>query len=374
MQFNNVEQIITSFMDRKLFKGAVIRICKNKELIYSKSFGYNDQNNTVLLNGNEIFRAYSMTKPLTAFAILLLVDKGLISLNDDISKYIPSFKNKNITVWNLLTMTSGITYSGNKTNTQVQIKSILNQWMEEKKDLEWLCDQLSQVELLFEPGKGWYYGLSLDIASRIIEVVTNKTYRDFVKEEIFNKFEMFDSDFYLFDPKREANVFKWSLIDDKPNLELIKDFNFLIQDIYQLPNCPMAGAGLFTAADDYSKFLNVLLDGKFKDQQVISHSLLQEMKTDQLSKNDLKQFFKWNLNADYSYGFGARVRIKNELYPLTEVGEFGWDGLLGSSGLVDSKNNITTTIMLSSFPGHNSTVETEFFDALYKDLRSNNLA
>ncbi|MBY7704463.1 beta-lactamase family protein [Vibrio harveyi] len=98
MQFNNVEQVITSFMDRKLFKGAVIRICKNKETIYSKSFGYNDQSNTVLLNGNEIFRAYSMTKPLTAFAVLLLVDKGLINLNDDISKYIPSFKDKNITI------------------------------------------------------------------------------------------------------------------------------------------------------------------------------------------------------------------------------------------------------------------------------------
>lgn len=374
MQFNNVEQVITSFMDRKLFKGAVIRICKNKETIYSKSFGYNDQSNTVLLNGNEIFRAYSMTKPLTAFAVLLLVDKGLINLNDDISKYIPSFKDKNITIWNLLTMTSGITYSGNKSNTQIQIKSILDQWMKEKRDLEWLCDQLSQVELLFEPGKGWYYGLSLDIVSRIIEVVTNKTYRDFIKEEIFNKFEMFDSDFYLFDPKREANVFKWTFVNDKPNLELVKDFNFLIQDIYQLPVCPMAGAGLFTTADDYSKFLNVLLDGKFKDQQVISHSLLQEMKSDQLSKNNLKQFFKWNLNADYSYGFGVRVRIKNELYPLTEVGEFGWDGLLGSSGLVDSKNKITSTIMLSSYPGHNSTVESEFFDALYKDLRNNNLA
>ncbi|MBY7704462.1 hypothetical protein JIY74_30005 [Vibrio harveyi] len=75
-------------------------------------------------------------------------------------------------------------------------------------------------------------------------------------------------------------------------MELVKDFNFLIQDIYQLPVCPMAGAGLFTTADDYSKFLNVLLDGKFKDQQVISHSLLQEMKSDQLSKNNLKQFFK----------------------------------------------------------------------------------
>ncbi|UWD34961.1 beta-lactamase family protein [Mycoplasma cottewii] len=374
MQFNNVEQVITSFMDRKLFKGAVIRICKNKEMIYSKSFGYNDQNNTISLNGNEIFRAYSMTKPLTAFAVLLLVDKGLINLNDDISKYIPSFKNKNITVWNLLTMTSGITYSGNKSNTQIQIKSILDQWMKEKKDLEWLCDQLSQVELLFEPGKGWYYGLSLDIASRIIEVVTNKTYRDFIKEEIFNKFEMFDSDFYLFDTKREANVFKWTFANDKPNLQLVKDFNFLIQDIYQLPICPMAGAGLFTTADDYSKFLNVLIDGKFKDRQVISHSLLKEMRSDQLSKNNLKQFFKWNLNADYSYGFGVRVRIKNELYPLTEVGEFGWDGLLGSSGLVDSKNNITSTIMLSSYPGHNSTVETEFFDALYKDLRNNNLA
>ncbi|SYV95138.1 Penicillin-binding protein E, partial [Mycoplasma putrefaciens] len=99
MDFNKVEETINSFLQRNLFKGAVVRINKDKQTIYSKTFGYNDQNNQIPLKGNEIFRAYSMTKPLTAFAVLLLVDKKLISLDDDISKYIKSFKNKNITVW-----------------------------------------------------------------------------------------------------------------------------------------------------------------------------------------------------------------------------------------------------------------------------------
>ncbi|AEM68522.1 serine hydrolase domain-containing protein [Mycoplasma putrefaciens] len=373
MDFNKVEETINSFLQRNLFKGAVVRINKDKQTIYSKTFGYNDQNNQIPLKGNEIFRAYSMTKPLTAFAVLLLVDKKLISLDDDISKYIKSFKNKNITVWNLLTMTSGLTYSGNKTQTQIQTKEVLDRWMKERMDLETFCDELSKVDLLFEPKKGWYYGLSLDVACQIIEVVTNKKYCDFVKEEIFDKLEMFDSDFYLFDQARQANVFKWSLVDDQAKLEQLTNFNFLLQDVYKLPNCPMGGAGLFTTAADYIKFLDALLDGKYQQTEIISSQLLEQMRSDQLSKHNLKQFFKWNLNSDYSYGFGVRVRTKNNLYPLTEVGEFGWDGLLGSSGLVDPKNRITMTIMLSSFPGHNSVVESEFFDALYQDLRKNNL-
>ncbi|MDP4040526.1 serine hydrolase domain-containing protein [Mycoplasma mycoides] len=375
MEFVNIEKTINSFIDKKYFKNAAIRIAKDKKIIYSKQFGYNDQNNTILLKGDEIYQAYSMTKPITTLAALLLIDKKLISLDDDLSKYIPSFKNKNIKIWNLLTMTSGLTYSGNKSNTQLQIKKVLDDWKINNYTLEQLCDELSKVDLLFIPSTNWYYGLSLDVLSRVIEVVSNKSYRDFVKEEIFNKLNMNDSDYYLFDKNRKANVFRWTYKDDQNQLDQVENFDFLFQSIDKLPVCNLGGSGLFTTADDYLKFLNVLIDGKLQNgDQLISLDLLNQMKSDQLTKNNLKQFFNWNLNEDYSYGFGGRVRIKNQLYPLTEVGEYGWDGLLGSSGLVDTKNKITMTIMLSSHPGHNKLVETEFFDALYQDLRLNNLA
>ncbi|TNJ31730.1 beta-lactamase family protein [Mycoplasma mycoides subsp. mycoides] len=312
MEFVNIEKTINSFIDKKKIKNAAIRIAKDKKIIYSKQFGYNDQNNTILLKGDEIYQAYSMTKPITTLAALLLIDKKLISLDDDLSKYIPSFKNKNIKIWNLLTMTSGLTYSGNKSNTQLQIKKVLDDWKINNYTLEQLCDELSKIDLLFVPSTNWYYGLSLDVLSRVIEVVSNKSYRDFVKEEIFNKLNMNDSDYYLFDKKRKANVFRWTYKDDQNQLDQVENFDFLFQSIDKLPVCNLGGSGLFTTADDYLKFLNVLIDGKLEDSsQLISLDLLNQMKSDQLTKNNLKQFFNWNLNEDYSYGFGGRVRIKN---------------------------------------------------------------
>lgn len=98
MEFVNIENTINSFINNKYFKGATIRIAKDKKVIYAKQFGYNDQNNTILLKGDEIYQAYSMTKPITTLAALLLIDKKLISLDDDLSKYIPSFKDKNIKI------------------------------------------------------------------------------------------------------------------------------------------------------------------------------------------------------------------------------------------------------------------------------------
>lgn len=147
---------------------------------------------------------------------------------------------------------------------------------------------------------------------------------------------MNESNFYIFDKKREAEVYLLQYESGKRKLIKKPNFDFLIQDVYEKSSSVLGGSSLCTTVSDYSKLLNTLIDGyNFNNQKVISSNLLQEMKSDQLTKNNLK--LNWNLNEDYSYGFGVRVRIKNENFPLTEVGEIGWNGVLGSIGLVDTK-------------------------------------
>ncbi|WP_339021046.1 serine hydrolase domain-containing protein [Spiroplasma endosymbiont of Atherix ibis] len=388
--FENVIKKIQEIVEKKYFTGAVLKINQNKKNIFSYCFGINDLEKNSLMKEDLIFRAYSMTKTLTVAAFLTLVDEKKVSLKDPLSKFYPEFKNmkvldknnldeviecKNeILISHLLTMTSGFTYFGNKNKTQKETTNLLSNFAKKQNDkfmnYESFMKKLSEIPLEFEPGTNWKYGLSLDVIAAVIEKITKKSFRDFVKLKIFEPLKMFDSDFFLKDKSREAKVYEWSLINDEPNLKKIENFNFFIQELDKVPSMPMGGAGLFTTAKDYIKFLDFLLDGKdSKGNKLLSSQILNDMTKDQLKK--IRKNFIWNLNQDYSYGFGVRVRVENKNYPLTEIDEFGWDGLLGSTALVDPKNRITMCLMLSSKPGHNKLVESEFFEALYKDLKNN---
>ncbi|QHX36345.1 serine hydrolase [Spiroplasma sp. BIUS-1] len=385
--FENTINKIKEIVDKKFFMGATLKINKDKQNIFSYNYGINDVEIKSEMNEDLIFRAYSMTKVITTVAFLILVDKKKVSLKDPLYKFFPEFKNmkviskedntkvvdceKEILMEHLLTMTSGFTYFGNRSLTQKLVTELLQKFKIKNNNTfmnyEDFMKELSNIPLEFEPGTSWRYGLSLDVIAAVIEKISNQSFRDFVNENIFVPLEMNDSDFYLKDKSREAKVYEWTLVDDKNHLKKVEDFDFLIQEINKVPNMPMGGAGLFTTVKDYSNFLDFLLDGKDrKGNQLLSKEVLLEMTKDQIK--ELRKNFIWTTNKDYSYGYGVRVRVENTLYPLTEVGEFGWDGLLGSTGLVDPKNKITMCLMLSSKPGHNKLIESEFFDALYKDL------
>ncbi|WP_342275470.1 serine hydrolase domain-containing protein [Spiroplasma endosymbiont of Cantharis lateralis] len=387
--FENTKKKLIELVEKKYFTGAVLKINKEKQNIFSFSYGINDVDTKSEMNENLIFRGYSLTKTVTVAAFLTLIDEKVINLNDPLHKFFPEFKNmkvlnsqnnneivdaKNeILIKHLLTMTSGLAYFGNKTITQKQTTLLLSEFAKpidgKFMDYSTFINKLSKIPLEFEPGTNWRYGLSLDVIAAVIEKATSMSYRDFVKQRIFDRLEMLDSDFYLKDRKREAKVYNWSLLEDEPILEKVENFNFFIQEIDNVPNMPMGGAGLFTTVGDYLKFLDFLIDGKdINGKQIISEKILKEMTTDRLKK--LRSNFRWTLNEDYSYGYGVRVRIENKNFPLTEIGEFGWDGLLGSTGLVDPLNKFSVCLMLSSKPGHNKLIESEFFEKLYQDLKS----
>lgn len=387
------ENKIKELIEKEFFRGAVFTVYKDKKELFTKTFGYNDFENKILLKEDNIFQGYSMTKPLTVLGFLILMQEGKISLMDRLCKYFPEFENMEmldpedetktikcetpIMMKHLLTMTSGFTYFGNKNKTQIETGKLLQKVFQKKADgtyysLEETMKELSHIPLMFEPGTSWKYGVSLDVMGAVIEKVSGKSFREFMKENIFEPIGMKDTDFYLLDATRKTFVNQWSYENDKNTLVKWSEFKQLMQTIDKPPTASFGGSGIFTTAKDYSKFLNVLLDGKtIEGKEIIKKEYLDLMKKDQLSFFGVQKDFKWTLTEGYSYGFGVRVRVNNEQWPQTEVGEFGWDGLLGSTGLVDPKQNLTMCLMLSSNPGHNKLIETEFFDAFYNCVKSN---
>ncbi|ATZ17880.1 serine hydrolase domain-containing protein [Mesoplasma melaleucae] len=366
MNWKNTELKIKDFINNKLFNGMVIKITKDNQEIYFNNFGYSNIEKKLKLKKDNIFALYSMTKPITAAACLLLIQRGLLSLEDQINKFYPNF-NQEIKIKHLLNMTSGLTYFWNNSESGKEIKHAFDKVENENISLQDFCEIVSNAEVISKPGEEWHYGISLDVISGIIEKVAKQNFSEFLQDNIFEPLNMKDTGFYVKDLTRKTEVYEFAKTMQGNKLTLNKNFHFLMPFTNKEPHACLGGSGLFSTANDYTRFLNFLIDGKISDIQFIEEELLNEMRKDQL--NDKKATFRWTFNKDYSYGYGVRVRLKNEHTPLTEIGEFGWDGALGSAGLVDPKNKITMTFLSSSYPGNNKIVQTELFDAVYKDLR-----
>ncbi|QGS51550.1 serine hydrolase [Spiroplasma tabanidicola] len=391
-KFENSLRKINELVEKKYYTGAVFVVSKNKKVIFKDCIGINDTDINEPMKENLLFKAYSMTKPLTVVAFFILVQRGLISLETKLEDIYEDFKNikvfkdhktketesiKNkITMKHLLTMTAGFTYHGMFNQTEKLTSVFLNNFEKNNEVGHWdynkFCKELAKVPLAFQPGTSWYYGIGLDVLSAVIEKVSGQKFYEFVKETIFDKLDMKDSAFNIFDRSREACVYNLTTENEINTLTKNNNFEFLFQDVHEQTPIALGGSGLITTANDYNVFLNFLLDGKDKNgNELLELRLINEISKDQIK--ELKKDFRWTLNEDYSYGYGVRVRIKNENYPLTAIGEFGWGGLLGSTALVDPKNKITMTIMLSSKPGNNKIIEHDFLDAFYKDLKEEKL-
>ncbi|ASP27863.1 transmembrane protein [Spiroplasma corruscae] len=379
--FKETNSLINSLVDKSVLNGAVIKLIYKNNVVFNKAYGYNDLGLKQEMDKNLIFRGYSITKILTAVCTLYLIERNLLNLDDDIALYLPWFKNiklyegdkivipKNkIKIKNLLTMTSGITYGGKNTNTEKETERVLFSLRNKNLTADEFTKAISEVPLEFEPGTKWKYGLSYDILGAIIEKVTQKKYSDFIKESILIPLGMKDTDFYLKDVSREAFVYRVILEKEKNKLEKYESFNFLSQQVYEEPNIIMGGSGVYTTCDDYTKFLQFLLTGKdIEGNQLISNNLLIQMRTDQV--HSLKKYLYMNINDDFTYGYGVRVRINNTLEPLTSLGQFGWDGLLGSSCIIDPRNDLVVCFMASTKQTDGSLVK-NLSKAIYKDLEN----
>ena len=182
--------------------GANLLILHKGEEIYHNTFGFADRENNLPIKRDTIFRMFSMTKPVTAAAVMILVERGVLDVWDPVSKYIKSFENqkvlgtngvlvptnREITIWDCLNMTSEIPYPDTNIpagklmdDLFVSIKEKLNNGIPTS-TLEY-CDLIGKIPLAFQPGTQWLYGLSADILGGIIEIITGKKYSDFLNKK-----------------------------------------------------------------------------------------------------------------------------------------------------------------------------------------------
>ena len=197
-----------SLLKREVEEGRVkgvsaLVLCKGKEL-YSNQFGYADAEKQLPMRRDTIIRLFSMTKPVTAAAVMLLAERGELDLWDPVSRYLPCFGNmrvwdeekgevpadREITISDLLNMTSGITYPDEATEPGRRMQAVVKGFVGrrragERVDTQEYMRGIASVPLVFQPGDRWMYGFSADVLGGIVEVIAQKSYGSFLRQELF---------------------------------------------------------------------------------------------------------------------------------------------------------------------------------------------
>lgn len=306
-----------------------------------------------------IFRMFSMTKPITATAIMILFERGKIDLYDPVSMYLEGFKNQKVikdgklsdvnremTIKDLLNMTSGLSYADDSTECgkcMSQLFDDVKRKLEEGSPINTLdfCNAIGKVPLAFQPGDQWLYGTSADILGAIVEVVSKKKFSEFLSEEIFKPLDMKDTAFYVPEEKRPrfAQIYKYNEEEKRlyPYLE-----DALGLDGYKVSTAfESGGAGLVSTINDYKKFALMLLNkGKYEDTRILGSKTVEFMTQNQLNEKQM-QSMNWESLRGYGYGNLMRILINQaEGQTNGSLGEFGWDGWTGNYITISPKDNM----------------------------------
>ena len=293
-------------------------------------------------NGNEFLYMYSCSKPITVTAVMMLFERGLLSLDDLVEKYIPEYKNltvikngavfpcdEKMTVKHLLTMTGGLDYNLRRGNVKEIIKNNPCATTED------VIKGLVTEPLVFEPGHEFRYSLCHDVLAVIVEKASGVRFSEFVRENIFKPLGMDNSTFDNKPKNAPADIYKCE------NGTIVKSVGFRpITPCYE-----SGGGGLIGTVNDYIKFADMLACGGVSacGDRLLDEKTVAMMRSEQIASISVNNTFTCVQGDDYGYGLGMRTRIKETDWGLP-VGEFGWDGAAGSYLLVDPVRKISVVM------------------------------
>jgi CubicO group peptidase (beta-lactamase class C family) len=344
-----VDNFINEKIQHKKIAGAVVMIKKGNSILHYKASGYQDIDAKIKMDEKSIFRIYSMTKPLTSVALMILKEQNLLKLDDQVSKYIPEFKNlktlskpksmKGMTIRDLLRHTAGFSY-GYFTNTGVDKLYNKNHPLHVASNKKFI-DRTAELPLLNQPGEKHHYSIATDVLGVLIERVSKMSLGDFFKTNIFRPLGMKDTDFML--PESKINRFCSSY---KPNLQLkdnyLKSF-FVGKNAYRRES---GGGGLLSTASDYMKFCSMLKNkGIYNGNMILKETSVIEMTKNQLKEGDF-------VHKGIGFGLGFSVQLE-EWGNYGHIGDYGWSGAASTHFYISPTKDLIVIILSQIQPFSN---------------------
>lgn len=393
MNFTNLRNCMDNFVQTYHTPGVDCIVCRDHEVLFRYFTGMRDIENSIPMDGNELYFIFSMTKMITCTAALQLFEQGKFLMSDPVSKYLPEFgkmklsaseydpkagpsistgaaptedreilpdkyAQNRITIRDLFTMGGGLDYA-------LKDEALSRALEQGKTTTLELVRAMSGKTLLFEPGTRFKYSLCHDVLGALIEVWSGQTLGEYMKQHIFEPLNMTQTFFGL--PKTEAQLArmaaKYTYDENRMPKRVPLTCMYNLTEAYE-----SGGAGLTSCTEDYARFLDALsCGGVGKDgHRILSPASVELMGTNHLKGRALDDFSL--MRPGYGYGLGVRTHIdKTVSGSLSPIGEFGWDGAAGAFSMVDTKNKLSLTYF-QHIHNWNTRIQTELRNALYSAL------
>lgn len=384
-----VASFVPRFVSEHFIPGALIALGRGQDAPSYFADGTVALDSEAAVDADTLWRIYSMTKPITGIATMMLMEDGVIGLDQNIADFIPGFAeprvltdpdnsldtraaNGPITIRHLLTHTAGLGY------TIVTTGPLLAEYqrlglepgviMHEAPEavahrpdsLEEFANRLSTLPIIADPGTRWSYSVSIDLLGRIIEIASGMPFEDFLTQRLFAPLGMTDTFFQVPAEKEDRMTASYTLREGE-----VLPVDPARGSVYALPpRYPYGGAGLVSSARDYDRFLTMLLgEGALGDVRVM------ETATARLAMSDLLPPDIDKTAMYYESGFGAGGRVTIEPGAAGEgVGTFGWGGAAGTVAWVDRANNLRASGYVQNLPSEITPFRAGVLGSVYADL------
>lgn len=365
-------EVLREEIERGRVPGAVALIARRGRVGYFESFGVRDPVSGAPMTKDAIFRIYSMTKPITSVAAMMLWEEGRFLLSDSIADYLPEFSHpqvaveragavervpadRAITIQDLLRHTSGLTYEFRGSGPVHKMYMSAKVYSRSQSSADQAAT-LAKMPLLHQPGTRWEYSRATDVVGRLIEVLSGVPLRVFLERRILAPLGMSDTSFHVPPPHHSRIAEAFAKDPDSGG-------KVMLLEVRDAPAFESGGGGLVSTAGDYARFLQMLLDGgTLGGSRFLSRKTLELMTADHLGSMtgapDL-------LLPGHGFGLGFAVRLHTGIAALPgSIGQYFWGGLAGTTFWVDPAEQLFAILLIQA-PGRRDYYRTLFRDLVY---------
>jgi CubicO group peptidase (beta-lactamase class C family) len=362
--------------------GILVAVARHGKLVYLETIGSADVARGTPLLHDAVFRIYSMSKPVTAVAVMQLVEQGRLSLDDELAKYIPAWANarvyngggtaspvtvpaeKRITIRDLLMHTSGIAYGISSTPAD----SLVNAWgiFHGGRSLEVFADSLATIPLAVQPGSRWRYAAGLEVLGRVIEVVTHRPFEQYLKEEVFQPLGMTSTGFRL-TPELAARAV---VMHERGADGRLRAATTVLAGDNFIPGARFAcgGCGLVSTAGDYLRFAQMLLNGGELDGVRVLRPETVAMMTRNLLPDGMVPIASYyGPGMGQGLGMAVKVHEPSERGPAPP-GVAGWSGAANTFFWIDPAANLVGMVWTQHVTFFGATLGSEVQRIVYEAL------
>ena len=372
-RLNRIRTWMHGWVDSGRLAGMVTVIMRRGELAFAEVAGKADVERNKPMRADTIFRIYSMTKPLTSTAIMMLYEEGRFQLDDPISKFIPAFAHtrvyaggsrgkidsvpaeREITFRDLLSHTSGLTYGfmeSNPVDALYRSRTAGIDFQMGTTSLKDIVERLATFPLIAQPGKAWNYSVATDVLGYLVEVISGQPFQTYLKEKVLEPLGMVDTDFHV--PAAKHDRFAANYQPGKDGkLELIDDPG---KSRYLAPRTVNSGGGgLVATAADYLRFCKFMLNkGELDGVRLLGRKTVELMTMNHL-KGDMADMGMPRFSESTYYGIGFGLGFSVTLDPakaqiLGSPGEYAWGGAASTAFWCDPAEDMAVVMLTQLMP------------------------